>query len=145
MRALVILVAVVAARPAAAEDLPPGSMGLIVGAVAGIGADSSRLGVGYVDVLSFQAAWPPMQTAQRIGWAARWSTVFVQSYNASAATVDALQTMQMDLTLGIRVRPGDSPKRYFTLRAGPALWRANQEIPPQMARAFIGPVASVGF
>ena len=50
----------------------------------------------------------------------------------------------MDLTLGVRVRPGDSPRRYLTLRGGGALFRANQAIPPKMQRAFAGPTASVG-
>jgi hypothetical protein len=131
--------------PAQAEALPSGSMGLVAGASAGTGADASRLGVGYIIYpLSFQAAWQPMRTERRIGWTARWTTIFTSSGFASAAQVADLETMQMDLTLGLRVRPGANLRRYVTARAGAGLLRANQQIPPQMQRAFVGGVASVG-
>ncbi|HEU0036279.1 MAG TPA: hypothetical protein VFQ53_36955 [Kofleriaceae bacterium] len=148
MRATFVAGAVLVAlapAPAHAEPLPSGSMGLVFGAVAGTGADASRLGYGYLEPLSFQAAWQPMTTERRIGWTARWTTIFTSSYDATAAQVADLETMQMDLTLGLRVRPGDNPRRYITGRVGAALLRANQTIPPKMQRAFIGPVASVGF
>ncbi|HVK86924.1 MAG TPA: hypothetical protein VM513_22550, partial [Kofleriaceae bacterium] len=49
-----------------------------------------------------------------------------------------------DLMVGIRVRPGDNPSRYLTLRAGGALLRADQQIPPDMHRAYAGGIASIG-
>ncbi|MEO8703516.1 MAG: hypothetical protein ABI867_25940 [Kofleriaceae bacterium] len=143
MRALLIVVLL--ARAAAAESLPSGSMGIIVGAVAGTGPDANRLGYGYLEPLSFHAAWQPMRTESRVGWAVRWTTMFTSTYGASAAEVADLQTMQMDFTLGLRVRPWGNVRRYLTVRGGPALFRANQTIPPKMQRAFIGPVASIGF
>jgi hypothetical protein len=155
MRALPLAAAAIALSipgRASADRLPSGSMGIIVGVVSGTGTDSSRLGYGYVDKFSFQAAWHTgldprraMDSDNRIGLVARWSTIFFASYDASAAQVRDLETVQMDLTLGVRVRAFTSPKNYFTARGGPALFRANQEIPPTMQRAFIGPVASVGF
>jgi hypothetical protein len=134
-----------ASSRAHAEALPSGSMGLVFGAVAGTGADANRLGVGYILYpLSFHAAWQPMDSAQRIGWTIRWTTLFSSNYEASAAQVTSLETLQMDVTAGIRVRPGASPRRYLTARIGPALFRANQTIPPKMQRAFIGAAGSVG-
>jgi hypothetical protein len=133
------------ASRASAEPLPSGSLGLVFGAVAGTGPDANRLGLGYIAYpFSFQAAWQPMDTEQRIGWAIRWTTIFTSNYLASAAQVADLETMQMDLTLGLRVRPGKSPRRYLTARVGPAMFRANQTIPPKMQRAFVGGVGSVG-
>ncbi|HET7500786.1 MAG TPA: hypothetical protein VFK02_07280, partial [Kofleriaceae bacterium] len=118
-----------------------GSMGLIVGAVAGTGADSNRLGVGYVDVLSFQAAWQPMKTEQRIGWSLKWSFVFGTMYGADAARIDIyLRTLQMDFMAGLRVRPGQNARRYLALRGGVELFRSNEVIDNQ--RAFVGPVAA---
>jgi hypothetical protein len=139
-------VLLVAASPAGAEPLPPGSIGLVIGAVAGTGSDASRLGVGYVEPpFSFQASWQPMTTERRVGWTARWTTLFSTQLGASAATAsEDLRTTQMDLTLGLRVRPGASARRYVTFRAGGAFFRANQAIPPKMQRAFVGPTASVG-
>ena len=132
---------------AVAEPLPPGSMGVVVlGGQAGTGADAKRLGFGYVfPFLSFQAAWQPMSTERRVGWTVRWTTMFYESYSASAAQVTGLETMQMDLTVGIRIRPGSDPRRYITARAGPGLLRANQTIPPANDRAFLGAATSVGF
>jgi len=135
-------------RTAASEPLPSGSMGVVVaGGIAGTGAFANRLGFGYVfPFLSFQAAWQPMTTERRVGWTLRWTTIFASTYRASAAQVTGLETMQMDLTAGVRIRPGDSPRRYITARGGPGLLRANQTIPPKMnQRAFVGGVASVGF
>ena len=145
MRAVWLLVGVAVAAPARAEPLPSGSMGLVLGATAGTGRDASRLGVGYIGYpLSFQAAWQPMTTERRVGWTARWTTIFTSSYVADAAQVADLETMQMDLTLGVRIRPGSNPRRYVTARAGGGLFRANQQIPPKMERAFVGGVVSVG-
>jgi hypothetical protein len=144
MRALLV-VALLAAQ-ARADALPSGSMGVLIGGTAGTGADANRLGAGYVLwPPSFQAAWQPMTTESRIGWTARWTTVFSSSYGAEAAQVADLEAMQMDVTLGVRVRPGSDFRRYLTLRGGGGLYRANQRIPPQMERAFLGGVASVGF
>ena len=50
----------------------------------------------------------------------------------------------MDVLLGVRLRPGVSPRRYLTLRGGAALFRVNQAIGPKMQRAFAGAVASIG-
>ncbi|MBA2540422.1 MAG: hypothetical protein H0V17_12350, partial [Deltaproteobacteria bacterium] len=144
MRAALVI-AVLCTRLASAENLPSGSMGLLVGGVAGTGADAKRLGVGYVEPLSFYAAWHPMTTERRVGWELRWNTLFTTNFSADAAQVADLQTMQMDLMLGVRVRPGANPRRYLLLRGGPGLFRANQSIPPKMERAFIGPVAGAGF
>jgi hypothetical protein len=131
------------ARPAAAESLPPGSLGVVVGAASGTGIDANRLGFGYQ--IGGQAAWQPMATENRIGWGLKWSVAFGTMYDASAARVgDTLKTLHMDLMLGVRVRPGRNPSRYLTLRAGGQLLRANQVVPPSPDRAFVGGVASVG-
>lgn len=141
MRVLVPLLLL--SHTASAEPLPSGSMGLLLGGFAGTGADAKQLGFGYLDPFSFFAAWHPMTTEKRVGWELRWTTIFTTHYNADAAQVADLQTMQMDLTVGARLRPAANPRRYLTLRAGPGLLRANQRI--EMQRAFVGPVASAGF
>ena len=129
--------------PAAAEELPPGSLGVTLGAASGTGVDANRLGFGYQ--IGGQAAWQPMVTERRIGWAIKWSAAFGTMYDAGAASVgDTLKTLHMDLMLGLRLRPGQNPTRYLTLRAGGQLLRANQVIPPSPDRAFVGAVASFG-
>lgn len=138
-----MLVGALLAGSARAEPLPPGSIGLMLGAISGAGADAKTLGYGYL--LGGQAAWQPMTTERRLGWSAKLTVAFGTMYDASAARIDdELLTLQMDLMPGIRVRPGVSPRRYLTLRAGGALLRANQVVPPTMQRAFAGALASVG-
>jgi hypothetical protein len=128
--------------PAAAEPLPPGSIGLAVGAVSGAGEDAKALGYGYL--LGGQAAWQPMNTESRLGWSVKSTLLFGSMRAASAARVkDELLTLQMDLMLGLRIRAGD-PSRYLSARIGGALFRADQVIPPQMQRAFAGAVGSIG-
>jgi hypothetical protein len=147
MRALVALVLfVAAASPARAEKLPPGSIGLVGALASGTFADASRVGYGYQ--LGAQAAWQPMRTENRLGFSLKWSFVFGTMYNANAARVgDELLTFQMDLMVGLRIRPGTNATRYLTLRAGPQMMRTNQVIPSMDSdtkRAFVGAVASIG-
>jgi hypothetical protein len=150
MRALAITAIVIASflvsSVALGESLPSGSLGVVGGGVAGTGADAKRLGYGgVVPGLSFSASWQPMTTERRIGWTVRWTTMTTFNLDASAAQVQDLEKLQFDLTFGMRVRPWDNVRRYLTVRAGPALLRANQTIPPTMQRAFLGPTSSVGF
>ena len=141
MRGLLALLLV--SRAVAADPLPALSLGVASGAVSGTGADAKNLGFGYL--LGGQAAWQPMDSGDRVNFSAKWSALFGTMYSAGAARInDQLLTLQMDMMLGIRIRPGTSPSRYVTLRGGGALFRANQVIPPQMFRAYAGGVASVG-
>jgi len=147
MRALLAVALLLAAGgPARAEELPPGSIGLVGALASGTFADASRLGYGYQ--VGAQAAWQPMFTENRLGFSVKWSFVFGTMYSANAARVgDELLTFQMDVMVGLRMRPGSNATRYLTVRAGPQLMRTNQVI-PSMAddtqRAFLGAVASVG-
>lgn len=141
---LVVLATLAGLAPnAAADPLPPGSLGVLVGALSGTGPDAKALGFGYV--LGGQAAWQPMTTERRFGWSIKWSALFGTKFSADAARVNSeLLTLQMDLLVGVRVRPSENPSRYLTARVGGGLFRANQVIPPDMQRAFVGAVASVG-
>ncbi len=131
------------ATVAHAEPLPAGSIGLQAGILAGTGADAARLGYGYQ--VGAQAGWAPISTEERVGWLARWSFMYGSLYSAGAARVeDNLRALQMDLMLGIRIRPGTSPSRYLTLQAGGELLRMDQVIPPDNHRAFAGGVAAIG-
>jgi len=147
MRALVAA-AVVCAATASAEPLPSGAIGVVTGAVSGTGADAKRLGAGYYQ-FGAQASWQPTTTERRWGWTLRWATLFGALYGGSAAHVEsALHTVQMDLTIGVRVRPWATPSRYLTFRGGGELLRANEPIATADSmtgqRAFYGAIASVG-
>jgi hypothetical protein len=148
MRSAVGALAVAAAvglapRPAAAETLPDGSMGLLFGVGGGTGASARRLGLG-IHPFGGQAAWQPMTTDRRYGWSVKWDFLFGTMYGAEAARIDSvLRTLQMDFLVGLRVRPGTSPARYLAVRAGVELLRTNEVIPPTGQRAFVGPVADL--
>jgi len=142
MRALVAIALV--ASTAAADPLPSGALGVVTGATSGTGADAKRIGAGYYP-FGMQAAWQPMNTDRRFGWAVRWSTMFGVLYGGSAAQVEpSLRTVQMDLTGGFRVRPWASPGRYVTLRGGVEALRTNEPLPPKEHRVFAGGIAEVG-
>ena len=147
MRVLVLAL-LLAASPARAEPLPPGSIGLVGALASGTFADASRLGYGYQ--VGAQAAYQPMRTENRVGISFKWSFVFGTMYSADAARVgNELLTFQMDLLAGFRIRPGTNATRYLTLRVGPQLMRTNQVIPTTSmddgpSRAFLGAVAAVG-
>lgn len=152
MRALVAALAVSTlafACPAAAEPLPSGTIGVVLGGVSGTGADAKRFGAGVQ--YGGQASWQPMTTDRRWGWSLRWATLLGRVYGGSAAQIDSkLLTLQMDLTAGLRYRPWSTPRRYLTARAGLELLRTNEPISTardeagEMHRAFLGGVASVG-
>lgn len=151
MRALVV-VAIAAAHAfgfsAHADPIPAGALGVFTGVVAGTGADADRMGFGYYQI-GAQASWQPMKSERHIGWTLRWSTMFAAFYGGSAAHIDSsLRTTQMDLTLGVRVRPWSTRSRYLTLRGGGELLRANEPIPTNRSmegsRKFVGATASVG-
>ncbi len=155
MRALVAALVVVIvsgvfpARSALADELPPGTIGILAGGVSGTGADAKRLGAGFQ--YGGQAAWQPMSTDRPWGWSVRWATLFGRVYGGNAAQIEStLQTVQMDLMVGLRYRPWSTPRRYLTARGGAQLLRANEPIAVSsepnaaMQRAFIGGAASVG-
>ncbi|HEY4180988.1 MAG TPA: hypothetical protein VGM90_29295 [Kofleriaceae bacterium] len=133
------------AAPAVAEPLPPGSLGLFFGGVAGTGADADSVGLGVVEI-GFAAAWQPMSTEQRTNWAIKASISWDQMNDLNPTALGTeLRFTQLDLMPGIRFRPGESRAGYFTLRAGGTLLRSNQVIPGHTGRAFAGAVASVGY
>jgi hypothetical protein len=143
LRRAAAIVAMLLASTASADPLPPGSIGVFFGAGSGTGADAKRLGYGYL--LGAHAAWQPMDSSQRINWAAKWSVMFGTMSDADAARINSdLLILKMDLMAGIRIRPGVDPSRYVTLRAGGLVMRTDQIIPNKMTRSFVGPIASIG-
>lgn len=143
MRGALAIVAMLFARAASADPLPPGSIGGFFGAASGTGADAKRLGYGYL--LGGHAAWQPMDSSQRANWAAKWSVMFGTMKDADAARINSdLLILKMDLMPGFRIRPGVDPSRYITLRAGGMIMRTDQIIPNKLARTFVGPIASIG-
>jgi hypothetical protein len=148
MRALLVAAVLAAAVPAYAEPLPQSAIGLLTGIVSGTGADNKRIGTGWY-YLGAQAAWQPTATESRWGPTLRWSTMFGYMYGGSASHIDStLRTVQMDLTIGVRVRPWQSVRRYLTFRGGAELLRSNEPIPnaesPTGHRAYYGGVGSIG-
>jgi hypothetical protein len=148
MRALLVVAAVAIGGSAAADPLPSGAIGIVTGAISGTGADAKRIGAGYYQ-FGAQASWQPTTTERRWGWTVRWAALFGVLYGGSASQVEpSLRTVQLDLTLGIRVRPWSTPSRYLTFRGGGELLRSNEPIMTSSTmpgqRAFYGAIASIG-
>jgi hypothetical protein len=144
MKAALAIALVASISGAAADPLPPGSLGMFIGPTSGTGADAKVIGGGLT--FGAQAAWQPMNTDRHFGWAVRWATMFGLLYSGSAAQIEpTLRTVQIDFTAGIRYRPWASPSSYFTLRPGVELLRLNEPLPPAMHRSFVGGIVEVGF
>jgi len=146
--AATVAAVLIMAKPSRADPVPSGALGVFTGVIAGTGADASRIGVGYYQI-GARAAWQPMPPERRIGYTVRWSTMFAAFYGGNAQRIDPpLRTTQMDLTIGVRVRPWTTRSRYLTLRGGGELFRANEPIPTtrpmESRRSFAGATASVG-
>ncbi len=148
MRALAIVIVVCAT--ASAEPMPSGAIGVVTGGVAGTGADNATVGYGFY-AFGAQASWQPTTTESHLGWTVRWATLFGILYGGNAARIDpSLRTVQMDFTLGVRVRPWATVTRYLTVRGGVEMLRANDPISTEETssslgnRDFLGPIATVG-
>lgn len=146
---LAALVVVALACPAGAEPMPPGAIGLVMTGISGTGASAKLLGAGLQ--YGGQASWQPMSTDRSLGWTLRWTTLYGYSFGGTAAQIDThLETLEMDVMIGVRYRPWSTPRRYLTARGGLELLRTNEPIPTSTAedaeqrRAFLGGVASVG-
>lgn len=130
-------------RGAAAEDIPSGSIGAVLGVQAGASGSYTALGVGAVYGLT--AAWQPMSEDQRIGWGLRWSTIFGYFPNAAAAPVsDVMRIVEMDLVARLRVAPTLKPGRYLTIGVGGSLLRTSEPLEDD-SRTFAGPLATFGY
>lgn len=148
MRAAIVLAAVAVAKLASAEPLPSGALGVATGAVAGTGADAKRVGAGYYQ-FGAQASWQPSTTEKRWSWSLRWGTYFGAMYGGTANHIEpALHTIEMDVLLGVRVRPWSTPSRWLTFRGGGEVLRSNEPIPTSRSmtgsRSFYGAIGSVG-
>jgi hypothetical protein len=147
VRALAVALLLVTTA-AHAEPLPSGAIGVTTGSVAGTGSDNKRVGAGFYE-FGAQASWQPMTTEQRVGWTIRWAAMFGLMYGGSASHIDTtLRTVEMDLTVGLRLRPWSSVSRYLTVRAGVDLLRSNEPIPTDDSmtgsRSYVRGVASIG-
>jgi len=148
MRSVLVAAVCVLTTTASAEPLPSGAIGVATGAVAGTGADAKRVGAGYYQ-FGAQASWQPSTTEKRWSWSLRWATYFGAMYGGTASHIEsALHTIEMDVLLGVRLRPWSTPSRWLTFRGGGELLRANEPIPIPDAtmgrRSFYGAVGSVG-
>lgn len=129
---------------AAADELPPGTIGAVVGAQAGTSGSYTSLGVGAAYGLS--AAWQPIADDKRVGWGVRCSVLFGYFPDASSAPVSGvLRLVELDLVARLRIAPTARPGRYLTAGLGASLLRSNEPIKPDNQRAFAGPIATFGY
>ena len=156
MRALVVAIAVVlVAAPASADELPSGALGGVLCLNNGTGASAKVLGFGYC--IGGMASWQPTTRGRRWGFTARISTLFgtspqkwffMSGTNSTAATLEELSTVQMDATIGLRLRPWSALDRFLTVRIGGQILRTNQPVPsrtsPGEERELYGAITSIG-
>jgi hypothetical protein len=128
---------------AAADPHPAGSLGATIGGNAGLDSAGAAMGRGVQ--YGVAASWQPMGQTRRVGWSTRWSTVFGYQVGAEAAKLSSrLRTVQMELGTGVRLRPIRNDDRFVTVRAGVAVLRANETLPPDTRRDYLGPFVTAG-
>jgi hypothetical protein len=139
--------AVAAARPAAADTLPNGMIGLVGGARSGVAAVGPQFRVGAV--WGIEAGWQP-SSLNRLGYAVRWRTLF-SGYWSDAPDNPAtnLRVVEMDLApyLRFEVRGqesrGNAP-HFVNVGFGVSLLRSNVPLAPDDRRSYWGPYAAFG-
>jgi hypothetical protein len=135
-------VIVALAGPAAADPLPSGMIGPVIGGRQGIGAVEPQFGLGAV--LGVEAGWQPMRALQRVGVALRWRTLFSGYWSADASNVAGdLRVIEMDFGVYGRFALG-AQARYFDLGGGWSVLRSNVPLNPDDRRTYDGPFADVG-
>jgi hypothetical protein len=141
MRAVALAILLVAA-PAAADSLPSGMIGPVLGGRQGVGAVEPQFGLGAV--LGVEAGWQPMRAQQRVGVALRWRTLFSGYWSNDASNVAGdLRVIEMDFGVYARFALG-AQARYFDLGGGWSVLRANVPLPPDDVRTYEGPYAGFG-
>lgn len=143
--ALVLAVALAAPGTAAAEDLPSGKFGLIIGGRQGIGRLSDSFGVGLLG--GVQAGWQPTRSTSPWSFGADWSWVRGKLWGAEPGTIDnGLSFVEMSLGLRVRRLIGQQgAPQFLVLGAGGSILRTNIPIPPDTERTYAGAYASAGF
>jgi len=137
-----------APRLSAADDLPPGKLGLVIGLRNGVGelADSYGLGIVY----GIEAAWQPMSAVRRIGLAVHWSVLWGDFDllgalgRDSASLTGSVEWLELDAGFRLRVAPRAGIGRYLTFGAAASLLRSNVPLPPDDKRSYVGPSAGLG-
>jgi hypothetical protein len=131
LRAGIVVAALLVAAPAAADGLPSGFIGPIIGVRAGVGSVQSQFGLGAL--WGVEAGWQPM----------RPRAIFSGYYsaNASSLTTD-LRVIEMDAGAYGRFAVGRKGG-YFDVGAGWSVLRANVPLAPKDQRSYTGPYAAV--
>lgn len=131
------------AAPAAADDLPPGFIGTVVGVRQGTGAVAPQEGLGFLWGLA--AGWQPMAPNRSVGFSLRWRTLF-SGYGAGDTSnlAGQLRVIEMDLGVGMRIAPRRGEGRFVDVGAGGSLLRANVPLAPDGRRDYTGPFVSFG-
>jgi hypothetical protein len=141
MRALLVAAALALAAPAAADGLPSGFIGPIIGVRAGVGSVQSQFGLGAL--WGVEAGWQPMRPQQRVGLALRWRTIFSGYYSADPSNLATdLRVIEMDAGAYGRFAVGRKGG-YFDVGAGWSVLRANVPLAPRDQRSYTGPYAAV--
>src|SRR6516165_67683 len=134
MRALVLAMVLALAARVAADPLPSGMIGPVLGGRQGVGPVEPQFGLGAV--LGVEAGWQPMRQQQRVGYALRWRTLFSGYWSADATNVAGdLRVIEMDFGAYARFALGGQA-RYVDLGGGWSVLRANVPLPPDDHRVY---------
>lgn len=127
-----------------AEDaLPSGRIGVSVGLRQGVGALGNAYGLGVVG--SLEAGYHPTRLSQRFSIGGLWALRRSWFGEDEASVAGALHLIELDFGGRVRIAQSLGLRRFLVLGTGISLMRANVPLPPDRARNYVGPFASLGF
>lgn len=127
-----------------AEDaLPAGRIGASVGVRQGVGALGNQYGLGLVG--SLEAGYHPTRLSQRVSLGGLWALRRSWFGEDEASVAGALHLIEIDFGARVRIAQSLGLRRFLVVGGGVSLMRANVPLPPDNARNYVGPFASLGF
>lgn len=138
--ALLAVVSSLAGR--AAAEPPPGRMTGLLGVR--IGSQAFDDAYGQARLVGLEAAWEPLSPGQRLGYAIHWNVLWGDYGADEAALTGELDVVELALGARLRLIPAGDTRRSLFLGGGVALLRANNPLPPDDAKDYVGGFAGGG-
>jgi hypothetical protein len=123
------------------DALPTGRIGASVGVKQGTGSLGSDFGI----VAGIEAGYHPTRLDQRFSLGGFWAVRRSWFGENPRSIAGGLDLIELDFGARLRVALERGAPRFMVLGAGASLLRANVPLPPDGARHYVGPYASLGF
>lgn len=129
------------ARAQREDALPSGRIGASVGLKQGTGGLGNDFGL----VAGIEAGYHPTRVDQRLSVGGFWAVRRIWFGEDDRSVAGGLDMIELDFGARLRVAMERGAPRFLVVGAGASLLRANVPLPPDDARDYVGPYATLGF